>query len=111
MELTEAEEILLAEPHVCRGLNTCKGLGRGGDNTCAGTGACASIADHACATQNECKGQGGCGSNPGMNACKGEGGCHIPLMEDAWKRARQTLEGALKKQGKEIGAAPAATAS
>lgn len=105
-ELTEAEQILLAEPHVCRGLNTCKGLGRSKENECAGTGTCASIADHACAGQNECKGQGGCGSNPGMNSCKGQGGCHIPLMEDAWTRARGVLEGALQKQGKTAGAAP-----
>jgi hypothetical protein len=65
--------------------------------------------EHACAGENECKGQGGCGSNPGMNACKGQGGCHIPLMEDAWTKARSTLETAMKKQGKEIGAAPAKT--
>ncbi|MFV1996134.1 MAG: hypothetical protein ACC661_11920, partial [Verrucomicrobiales bacterium] len=30
---------LLNEPHVCRGLNTCKGKGQGGENTCAGQGA------------------------------------------------------------------------
>jgi len=106
-ELTAAEQILLSEPHVCRGLNTCKGMGRSKDNACAGLGTCASIPDAACATQNECKGQGGCGANPGMNECKGQGGCHIPLMDDAWTKARETFEGGMKKQGKEFGAAPA----
>ncbi|GIX04096.1 MAG: hypothetical protein KatS3mg113_1102 [Planctomycetaceae bacterium] len=105
--LTEAEQILLAEPHVCRGLNTCKGLGRSKDNACAGQGTCASVTDHACAGQNECKGQGGCGENPGMNACKGQGGCHIPLMDDAWTKARAAFEQAMKKAGKTYGAAPA----
>ena len=107
-QLTEAEEILLAEPHVCRGLNACKGQGKGGENACAGQGACASTAAaHMCAGQNACKGQGGCGSNPGMNACKGQGGCSVPLMEHAWDTARKAFETAMKKQGKEFGAAPA----
>lgn len=106
-ELTAAEQILLSEPHVCRGLNTCKGLGRSKENACAGMGTCASVADQVCATHNECKGQGGCGSNPGMNECKGQGGCHIPLMEDAWTKARESFESGMKKQGKEFGTAPA----
>ncbi|MBI1345776.1 hypothetical protein GC163_05760 [bacterium] len=106
-ELTNAEHILLSEPHVCRGLNTCKGLGRSKDNACAGQGTCASIADASCATQNDCKGQGGCGALPGMNECKGQGGCHIPLMDDAWTKARETFEAGMKKQSKEFGAAPA----
>jgi hypothetical protein len=107
VELTDAEKILLAEPHVCRGLNTCKGLGKGGENACAGQGACASVAEHACATQNECKGQGGCGADPGFNACKGQGGCHVPLMDEAWTKARSAFEEAMKKSGKTVGAAPA----
>jgi len=106
-EMTVAEQLILDEPHVCRGLNTCKGQGRSTDNSCAGMGTCASVADHACGGQNECKGQGGCGSNPGMNSCKREGGCHIPLMDDAWTTARTAFEAALKKTGKNAGAAPA----
>lgn len=102
-----AEQLILDEPHVCRGLNTCKGLGRSKDNACAGLGTCASVADHDCSGHNTCKGQGGCGTNPGMNSCDGKGGCHVPLMDDAWTTARTAFEAAMKKQGKEVGAAPA----
>ena len=105
--MTDAEQLILDEPHVCRGLNACKGLGKGGDNTCAGQGVCASVADHACGTQNECKGQGGCGEAPGMNSCKGQGACHVPLMDEIWPKARAAFEAAMKKSGKEVGAAPA----
>lgn len=97
----------LTEPHVCRGLNTCKGLGRSGDNKCAGQGTCASVKDTMCGGHNECKGQGGCGTDPGMNACKGQGGCHVPLMSSVWPTARQAFEKAMKSAGKEFGAAPA----
>lgn len=103
----EAEVIILDEPHVCRGLNSCKGLGRDKENACAGQGTCASIADATCGGNNDCKGQGGCGANPGMNECKGKGGCHIPLMEGAWETARVAFETAMKKHGKEFGTAPA----
>jgi len=100
--------LLMSEPHVCRGLNTCKGKHGGVENDCAGLGACASVAKHTCAGSNECKGQGGCGTNPGMNSCKGKGGCSIPLMEGAWKLARTEFEKAMEKAGKKVGAAPAA---
>jgi hypothetical protein len=56
---------------------------------------------------NDCKGQGGCGENPGSNSCKGKGGCHVPLMDEAWTKARAGFEAAMKKQGKTIGEAPA----
>lgn len=105
--LTEAEKLIIDEPHTCRGLNSCKNLGRSKYNACAGQGTCASIADAACSGNNECKGQGGCGEDPGMNSCKGKGGCHIPLMESAWTKARTAFEGAMKKSGKTFGAAPA----
>jgi len=105
--LTEAEKLIIDEPHTCRGLNSCKNLGRSKDNACAGQGTCASIADAACSGNNECKGQGGCGEDPGMNSCKGKGGCHIPLMESAWTKARTSFEGAMKKSGKTFGPAPA----
>jgi hypothetical protein len=106
-DLTPQEQLLVDDKHVCRGLNTCKGLGRSKDNSCAGQGSCASIADHACAQQNECKGQGGCGEDPGFNACKGMGGCHVPLMDEAWTKARTAFEAAMKKSGKSVGVAPA----
>lgn len=106
-ELTEAEKLIIDEPHVCRGLNSCKGLGRSKDNDCAGLGTCASMADASCGGNNECKGQGGCGELPGMNSCKGKGACHIPLMEHAWDTARTAFETAMKKSGKKFGPAPA----
>ncbi|HEY0983838.1 MULTISPECIES: hypothetical protein [unclassified Schlesneria] len=104
----EAEALIMDEPHTCRGLNSCKGLGRDKENACAGQGTCASVADSVCGGHNDCKGQGGCGENPGMNSCKGQGGCHIPLMSSAWETARTAFEAAMKKNGKEFGAAPAA---
>lgn len=100
--------LLMKEPHVCRGLNTCKGTYAGVENECAGLGACATVTEHACAGSNECKGQGGCGTNPGMNSCKGKGSCHIPLMENAWKLARVEFEKGMEKAGKKVGPAPAA---
>jgi len=108
--LTDAEKLIIDDPHTCRGLNTCKGQGRGKDNACAGQGTCASIADATCAGNNKCKGQGGCGELPGMNSCEGKGGCHIPLMDEAWITARAAFEGAMKKTGKTVGAAPAKAA-
>lgn len=105
-DLTDAEQILLSEPHVCRGLNTCKGKDKEGDNACAGQGTCATVASHLCGGQNECKGQGGCGETPGMNACKGQGGCSVPLQH-AWEKARTSFEAAMKKKGQEFGPAPA----
>ena len=105
---TKDVSLLMTEPHVCRGLNTCKGKHAGVENDCAGLGACASVAKHACAGENECKGQGGCGTNPGMNSCKGKGSCSVPLMPEAWKLARAEFEKAMKKAGKEVGPAPAA---
>lgn len=105
--LSDAEKLIIDEPHTCRGLNSCQGKGRSKDNACAGQGTCASIADTTCGGNNECKGQGGCGELPGMNDCKGKGGCHVPLMEDAWKTARTAFETAMKKSGKKVGTAPA----
>ena len=53
--------LLLQEPHVCRGLNSCKEKGKGGKNDCAGQGACFTAAKHDCGGDNECAGLGGCG--------------------------------------------------
>jgi hypothetical protein len=97
-----------AEAHVCRGLNSCKGKGAGGDNACAGQGKCATAAKHTCAGKNECKGLGGCQGKAAANDCKGKGGCSVPLMGDAWKGARDAFEAKMKAEGKTFGAAPAA---
>jgi len=103
-EATHDVSLLLEEPHICRGLNICKGYGKGGSNECAGSGACASAKAHACSGQNECKGQGGCGDYPGQNTCKGQGGCGVPLGEGheaVWAKARAAFEKAYEeKNGK-----------
>ena len=104
----ETASLLMGDKNVCRGLNTCKGHGAGGENSCAGTGACATFAAHECAGNNECKGQGGCGAKPGENACKGMGSCAVPLKEHAWGKARANFEAAMKAAGKDVGDAPAA---
>jgi hypothetical protein len=100
---------LTEEPHVCRGLNTCQGKGAGGENACAGQGACATANEHTCHYHNECKGQGGCGENPGQNSCKGHGECAVPLSNATWEKARAAFEKAMTDAGKTVGDAPAAT--
>jgi hypothetical protein len=97
---------LLNDPHVCRGLNTCKGKGADKKNSCAGTGQCATAAQHGCGSQNQCKGQGGCGSRPGENTCKEQGECSVPLHSSAWKKARARYEELMKASGKKFGKAP-----
>ncbi|MCI0744001.1 MAG: hypothetical protein L0Y58_01220 [Verrucomicrobia subdivision 3 bacterium] len=99
-------KLLLAEPHTCRGLNTCKGKGKGSENACAGQGNCATAEKHSCKGENTCKGQGGCGEYPGQNSCKGLGSCEVPLKEKTWKTARKAFEGQMKKAGKTFGDAP-----
>ena len=98
--------LLLQEPHVCRGLNTCKAEAKGGKNDCAGQGECATAKAHDCKGHNDCAGLGGCGENPGENKCKGMGGCEVPLKKEAWAKARMNFEAAMKKAGKTFGAAP-----
>ncbi|MFN0197726.1 MAG: hypothetical protein ACKVT0_13360 [Planctomycetaceae bacterium] len=105
-EAAISEPVILSEKHVCRGLNTCKGKGKGGENDCAGKGACALATEHTCGGSNDCKGQGGCGKDPGQNACKGQGSCHVPLMDSIWQDARTAFEKAMKETGKEFGPAP-----
>jgi hypothetical protein len=97
---------LLQEPHVCRGLNTCKGKGKGAKNDCAGTSECATAKAHTCGGDNACRGLGGCGDTPGENKCKGMGDCHVPLTDKAWKKARTRFEEVMTKEGKKVGAAP-----
>lgn len=104
----EEFDMLASEVHVCRGLNTCRGRGLGGENSCAGQGDCATpAAHHDCGGSNECKGQGGCGETAGRNSCQGQGGCHVPVMAYAWTDARKHFEAQMKRAGKEFGAAPA----
>jgi len=97
-----------AEKHLCRGLNTCKGKGAGGDNECAGQGTCATVPHQDCGGNNACKGLGGCGESVGANECKGQGGCEVPLMESAWETMRERFEEEMAEQGKEFGEAPPA---
>ncbi len=106
-EASAAESHLLSGKNVCRGLNHSCGGHKGGDNKCAGQGACATATAHACHTHNDCKGQGGCGSNPGENDCKGQGKCAVPLSDGAWKKARANFEKAMTAAGKKFGPAPA----
>lgn len=97
---------MLGEPHVCRGINMCKGLGATKDNACAGQGACATANKHTCHADNECRGQGGCGAKPGENACKGMGECGVPMSDKTWKKARARFEELMAKEGKKVGPAP-----
>ena len=96
-----------SEIHLCRGLNECKGQGKGGDNACRGQGECATAKEASCGGNNECKGLGGCGDTVGANECKGQGGCHIPLMEGAWTKLRTKKEAEWKGKNLEFSAAPA----
>jgi hypothetical protein len=97
---------LLEEPHVCRGLNTCKGKGKGEKNACAGQGACATVKAHTCKGENACRGQGGCAATPGENECKGKGNCAVPLNDKAWAKARKRFEELMTKEGHKVGPAP-----
>ena len=103
---------LLQDPHVCRGINTCKNKGKKETmNECAGQGHCATVKSHSCQGMNDCKGQGGCGDNPGENECKGKGGCAVPLdagKKMTWQKARKRFEELMKKANKTFGDAPAA---
>jgi hypothetical protein len=103
------KSMLMQEPHVCRGLNpNCKGEVKGKKHTCAGQSNCASAAAHTCASMNDCAGLGGCGEKPGENSCKGKGACAVPIAhDDAWKKARENFEKAMKAAGKTPGPAPA----
>jgi hypothetical protein len=92
----------LKDPHICCGLNTCKGHGKGASNDCAGMGSCATVEAHGCAGGNACAGQGPSGDN----SCKGKGSCAVPVKGDGWKKARGSWEAAMTKAGKKFGPAP-----
>jgi hypothetical protein len=104
---TSKKNPLLLEPHICRGLNTCKQKDKTGKNNCAGMGACHTVKAHSCSGENACRGQGGCGAKPGENNCKGMGDCAVPLHKPAWTKARARFEELMKKEGKKVGPAPA----
>ncbi len=97
-----ADSRWLQDPHICCGLNSCKGHGKGASNECAGMGSCATAAAHGCAGENECAGQGAAGDN----GCKGHGSCAVPVRGDGWKKARASWEAAMTKAGKKFGPAP-----
>lgn len=107
-EKKEKKNPLLEEPHVCRGLNTCKMMDRTKKNACAGQGACHTVAKHDCKGMNECRGQGGCGEHAGENECKQMGECAVPLKAATWTKARKRFEELMKKEGKTVGPAPKA---
>src|SRR3954451_776185 len=77
---------LLSDPHVCKGLNTCRGKGANRRNRCAGTGTCATARYHTCKARNDCRGQGGCDEHPGENQCGGYGQCDVPLKPVIWQK-------------------------
>ena len=95
--------LLISDPNVCKGLNSCNALGKG-EHACAGQGACGTVEAHACNGTNECKGQGGCGGYPGQNSCKEQGHCAVPLSEKSWALARKQFEHLMKDLDKKFGA-------
>lgn len=99
--------LLVGDPHVCRGLNQCKNLGKTKMNECAGQGACATAEKHGCDGLNVCKGQGGCGEHPGQNQCKGQGGCAVTLKDKTWQKARAKFEELMAAKNRKFGRAPA----
>ncbi|HBI42628.1 MAG TPA: hypothetical protein DDY78_07180 [Planctomycetales bacterium] len=102
--------LMAQEPHICRGLNTCKNHSHGGKNDCAGAGDCATAKAHTCAGDNDCAGLGGCNAKvdaPGENKCKGMGGCNVPIKNSkTWAKARENFEADMKKAGKKFHDAP-----
>jgi hypothetical protein len=97
---------LLSEPHICRGLNTCKEKGADRKNKCAGMGVCATARYHTCHGHNDCRGQGGCGDIPGENQCGGMGSCDVPLRPVVWQNARRRFEQLMKYYRRKVGPAP-----
>lgn len=113
------------ELHGCMGLNACKGHDRYGDNSCAGTGFCATIT-HTCHSLNNCQGQGGCGlygdakqqNHPGENPCAFLGSCATPMNSErfstagpnksksVWKRARKLFEERMAETNRQFGPSP-----
>lgn len=113
---------LLLEPNICRGLNICKGKGRGdgagGPNKCVGMSICATAPSHTCNGSNQCRGLGACDVGdpnefqvgyPGENTCKGKGACGVPIplsKDHIWQQARRRFEAVLEDAGGKAGPAP-----
>jgi hypothetical protein len=97
---------MLSDPHVCRGINTCRGKGADRRNKCAGTGVCATASAHPCKMHNDCRGQGGCGDQPGENECRGWGACDVPLKPRLWVKARRRFEELMKQRKRWFGVPP-----
>jgi hypothetical protein len=100
------ENPLFSDPHVCRGLNTCRGKGADRRNKCAGTGVCATARAHPCKMHNDCRGQGGCGDKPGENECRALGACDVPLKPRIWNLARRRFEELMKQRKRWFGVPP-----
>ena len=102
----------MQDPHVCRGINTCKNKGKKGTtNDCAGQGHCATVKAHSCQGMNDCKGQGGCdGKKPRRERLQRQGqlrGAAGPGKKMTWQKARKRFEELMKKADKKFGDAPA----
>ena len=114
--------LLLQEPNICRGLNICKGKGRGdgfgGPNKCVGQSVCATAPEHVCASHNTCRGLGACDEGdprkyqvnyPGENTCQGLGACGVPIpakKDHIWVQARRRFVAVLEDAGGRAGPAP-----
>jgi hypothetical protein len=106
IQRSTVKDPLLSDPHICRGLNTCRGKDVTARNQCAGTGTCATARYHPCKGHNDCRGQGGCGDVPGLNECRGWGACDVPLKPRVWVVARQRFEKVMKQQRRRFGVPP-----
>ena len=114
----DESNLLLREPHVCRGLNTCRGKGADGRNACAGQGVCATAPHHMCKGNNQCRGLGACEEGqwpqhqpeyPGENTCRGKGGCQVPMYPTRarmWQKARNRFVALMLDAGKRVGTPP-----
>jgi hypothetical protein len=100
------QDPMLSDPHICRGLNTCRARDVTRRNECAGKGTCATARYHTCKGHNDCRGQGGCGDAPGANECRGWGACDVPLKPRVWAVARQRFEKVMKSQRRRFGVPP-----
>jgi hypothetical protein len=105
-QTASASDPILSEPHICRGLNTCRGRAVSRHNQCAGTSTCATARYHPCKGHNDCRGQGGCGDLPGGNECRGLGACDVPLKPRVWPLARKRFEQVMKQQRRRFGVPP-----
>ncbi len=70
----DATPRLLQDPHVCRGINTCKNKGKKGTtNECAGQAHCATVTAHDCNGMNDLQGARRLRRTPGRKRMQGQG--------------------------------------